>query len=113
MQFPGEGSGFEDVDPIVVSQQGIDHDGLDEARRRSGVLVLAHANEVPCVEGEVVDGVRLRTAAGTVRLVAPLGHSPGYVPVYVLDEVVLLAADAMTAEPAFAGLNGQATVDTV
>lgn len=114
MSLPREGFGFEDVDLIVVSQQGIDHDdGLDEARRRSGVLVLAHANEVPYVEGEVADGVRLRTAVRTVRLVAPLGHSPGYVSVYVPDEEVLLAADAITAEPVFTGLNGQATVDTV
>lgn len=95
-------------------------------------LVLAHIDEAPYIAGdrdlikgslgsylpvsvdiEVVDDVKLRTAAGTVWIVATPGHTPGHISIYVPNQEVLLAADAITAEGEFDGPNEGATVDMV
>ena len=60
---------------------------------------------------EVVDGVCFRTAVGKVQIVATPGHTPGHVSLYVPDERLLIAGDALTADDEFGGPNEAFTPD--
>lgn len=130
LQLDEAGFGFDDVETILVTHQDGDHaGGLSEVKRRSNARVIAHVDDAPYIDGrrhpikgderyppaavdvEVVDGVRFRTAAGKLRVVATPGHTPGHVSLYLPDTKLLLAADALTAEDEFGGPNEPFTPD--
>jgi glyoxylase-like metal-dependent hydrolase (beta-lactamase superfamily II) len=120
--FADAGFGFSDIETIVITHQDGDHaGGLKEGRERSGATVAAHVDDTPYIDGdrqpikeddhyppapvdiEVVDGVQFRTAAGPARVVAIPGHTPGHISLYLPDDHLLIAADALTAEDGLAG----------
>ena len=121
------GFGFDDVALVVVTHQDADHAGaLAALAERTGATTLAHTDEAPYigrerpllkereypparVDVELVDCVVFSTLAGDVRVVATPGHSPGHVSLYLPEERLLIAADAITAENAFDGPNEAAT----
>lgn len=108
---------FDDVALVLVTHQDGDHAGaLRAVRDRTSAPVLAHRAAAPFVDGrrkpikgdgeryppapvdvELVDGVVLRTVAGEMHVVFTPGHAPGHVALYLPDEHLLLAADALTA----------------
>lgn len=116
--------GLSDVTAVVVTHQDGDHvAGLREMVDRTGATVYAHRDAAPYVDGrkdliksggdryppvdvdvELVDGVAFRTDAGEMRVVHTPGHTPGHVSLYLPDERLLVAADALTADDA--GLQG-------
>lgn len=129
-QLEMAGFGFDQVELIVITHQDIDHaGGLEAVKRHSGAPVLAHTDDAPYIAGdrdlkgsfggytpvpvdiELVDGVTIRTSVGPMRVVATPGHTPGHVSLYLPEEHLLLAADAITAEAAFDGPNEDATLD--
>lgn len=115
--------GLEDVRAIVITHHDGDHAGaLRGLLERADAITFAHSEEVPFVVGdrdpikstgeryppapidvEIVDGVTFRTRAGPMRVVATPGHSPGHVSLYLPDERLLLAGDALTAEDGLGG----------
>lgn len=128
-QLEESGFGLDDVELVVVTHQDMDHAGaLADIAARTGATTFAHTDEAPYVAGErpllkdgeyppvavdveLVDGVVFRTAAGAMRVVATPGHSPGHVSLYLPQEKLLLAGDAITAEEAFDGPEEAATPD--
>lgn len=123
------GFSFADVELICVTHQDRDHAGaVREVTARTGAITLAHEDAVPYIEGkrdllkggdypsqtvdiELVDGVVFRTAAGPMRVVATPGHTPGHISLYLSDEQLLIASDAITALEAFDGPDEDATLD--
>lgn len=123
--------GYEAVELVVVTHQDIDHAGsLQAVTERSDAPVLAHTGDAPYIAGqkellkqsvgsypsvpvdvELVDGNRLLTAAGPMEVIATPGHTPGHIALYLPDEKLLLAGDAITADEAFDGPNVDATPD--
>jgi glyoxylase-like metal-dependent hydrolase (beta-lactamase superfamily II) len=132
-QLEEAGFGFEDVELIVITHQDGDHAGaLRVVKDRSDALVAAHADDIPYIEGKrnpikggddsdryppvsvdiaLVENVTLRTAAGPVRVVATPGHTPGHISLYLPDEKLLLAADALVADEQLTGPNEKFTPD--
>lgn len=124
-----EGFSFDDVELVVLTHQDIDHAGaLTDVTERTGATALAHTDDAPYIAGEqdllkggeypfrhvdieLVDGVVFRTAAGKMQVVATPGHTPGHISLYLPDEKLLIAGDAITAEDAFDGPNEDATPD--
>jgi len=116
---------LEDVRAVVLTHHDGDHAGaLRELLERTDAITFAHPEEVPFVVGdrdpikatgeryppapidvEIVDGVTFRTRAGPMRVVATPGHSPGHVSLYLPDDRLLLAGDALTAEEGLDGPN--------
>ena len=108
---------LDDVRGVVLTHQDGDHvSGLHEVVERTEATVFAHELAAPYVDGrmdpikggddryppvpvdvEIVDGVTFRTVAGPMRVVFTPGHAPGHVSLYVPDERLLIAADALTA----------------
>lgn len=113
-----EGLSLSDVHLVVVTHHDGDHAGcLAEVRERTGATVLAHRAEAPYVDGrklplkgdgeryppaavdvEAIDGVCVRTAAGPLEVVETFGHTPGHCSLYLPDEKLLVAADALTSD---------------
>ena len=103
---------------VVCTHHDGDHvGGLAELRERTDVVVAAHRDEAPFVDGrrrpqkasdgrylptpvdvELVDGVRFASAAGPVRVVATPGHTPGHLSLYLPDHALCLAGDALVAD---------------
>jgi glyoxylase-like metal-dependent hydrolase (beta-lactamase superfamily II) len=115
-----------DVATVLVTHQDADHaGGLANIAARADAAVVAHVDDAPYIAGdchpiksedgerypstpvdvEVVEGVRFRTAAGAMRVVATPGHTPGHISLYFPKQRLLLAADALTAEEEFGGPN--------
>lgn len=107
-----------DVSTVLLTHQDPDHVGNAAAvAAETDSLVVAHAADAPAISGaepllkadpddrpapvdvdlEVVDGVRFRTHAGPMDVVATPGHTPGHVSLHVPEHGLLLAADAVTA----------------
>lgn len=126
------GFGFDDVATVLVTHQDGDHaGGVADIAAWSDAAVVAHVDDAPYIAGdrppiksedgerypptpvdiEVVDGVRFRTAAGPMRVVATPGHTPGHVSLYFPEERLLLAADALTADEELGGPNEPFTPD--
>ncbi|MEZ3143583.1 MBL fold metallo-hydrolase [Halobaculum sp. MBLA0143] len=118
------GRGFDDVAGVFLTHQDGDHAGcLADVRERvtaargTEPTVYAHVADAPYVDGraepiksdgdryppaavdvEVVDGVVFRTDAGPMRVIETPGHTPGHVSLYLPDEHLLLAGDALTTD---------------
>lgn len=112
--------GFElaDVDRVVLTHHDADHaGGLAALRDRTNVTVAAHPDETPYVRGdsspvkgsgdryppsevdeELTDGMELATRAGPLRVVETPGHTAGHVSLYLPDERILIAGDALVAD---------------
>lgn len=128
-QLRDAGFGFEDVELIVITHQDRDHAGaLAAVADETGATTLAHVDDAPYIAGDeallkggeypdhhvdigVVDGVVIQTAAGEMQVVATPGHTPGHISLYLPEENLLIAGDAITAEDAFDGPNEDATPD--
>ncbi len=112
------GFGFDDIEFLFLTHQDGDHAGAAaDIVDDTGATVFAHTDDTPAIDGretpiktgderyppvpvdvEVVDGVTLRTAAGPMHVVATPGHTPGHVSLYLPDQKLLVAADALTVE---------------
>lgn len=113
--------GFElvDIEQVLLTHHDADHaGGLDALRDRTDVVVSAHPNEAPHVEGDedpvkgagdarypptpvderIQDGDEFDTNAGPVRVVETHGHTAGHVSLYVPDQRLLVAGDALTSD---------------
>lgn len=128
------------LDMIMITHQDIDHAGaLKGIEKRSDVPVLAHKADVPYISGdkelikasmaeeassdfdlaypavnvdvELVDNVVINTSAGSMQVVATPGHTPGHISLYIPEQKLLIAGDAITGEPDFDGPNVEATPD--
>ena len=107
---------------VVLTHQDPDHAGCLAALRTrvtdargTPPTVYAHVADAPYVDGrakpiksdgdrypsapvdvELVGGTVFRTDAGPMRVVETPGHTPGHVSLYLPEEKLLLAADALT-----------------
>jgi glyoxylase-like metal-dependent hydrolase (beta-lactamase superfamily II) len=121
-----DAAGFDwgDVWAVVLTHQDGDHAGaLAAVVAETDAVVFAHETCAPYVDGredpikgegdryppvpvdvELVGGETVRTDAGPMRVVFTPGHAPGHVSLYLPDEQLLIAADALTADEA--GLQG-------
>lgn len=115
----GAGFDWDDVSGIVLTHQDGDHAGsLAAVVEQTDAVVYAHESCAPFVDGrdeplkspdgeryppadvdvELVDGVTFNTVAGPMDVVFTPGHAPGHVSLYVPEERILLAGDALTAD---------------
>lgn len=115
----GAGFDWDDVGSVAVTHQDGDHAGsLAAVVERTGATVYAHERCAPHVDGrtepikspaderyppaevdvELVGGVTFDTAAGPMEVVFTPGHAPGHVSLYLPDQALLLAGDALTAD---------------
>ncbi|MFC3959917.1 MBL fold metallo-hydrolase [Halovivax cerinus] len=113
------GFGFDDVDRVILTHHDADHaGGLATLRERTDVTIAAHPAERPHVNGdempvkgpdddryppaevdeELADGATYSTRAGPLRVVETPGHTAGHVSLYLPDERLLLAGDALVAD---------------
>lgn len=116
------GADFGDVSGVVLTHQDPDHAGClatlrDRVADARGTppTVYAHVADAPYVDGraepiksdgdryppaavdvELVGGTVFRTDAGPMRVIETPGHTPGHVSLYLPDQKLLLAADALT-----------------
>ncbi|WP_276257312.1 MBL fold metallo-hydrolase [Haloglomus litoreum] len=111
------GFALDDLATVLVTHHDWDHaGGLAALQDATDVTVLASEHEARAVDGRAdtrgpgeryppgrVDvtfdeGVTFHTDRGPARVVPTPGHTPGHVSVYLPDERVLFAADALTAD---------------
>ncbi len=114
------GFGLADIATVLVTHQDGDHAGnLAAVVDRWEPFVVAHEAAAPVIDGRqatrgagddvdrypparvdltLTEGVSFATDAGPARVVATPGHTPGHVSLYLPDERVLVAADALTAD---------------
>lgn len=113
------GWSLDDVQFVVCTHHDADHvGGLAELAEHTEIHTFAHVDEAPYVRGdrapqkgdggdryppavvdvELVDGVRFTTEAGPVVIVSTPGHTPGHVSLFVPDERLLVAGDALVAD---------------
>lgn len=121
-----------DVWGVLITHQDGDHaGGLSELRDRVDPVVFAQTDCAPFVDGrldplksegdrypavtvdvEITGGTTFATVAGPLKVIHTPGHTPGHVSVYLPDEKVLIAADALTAtEETLAGPNPDFTAN--
>ncbi|AEN06545.1 MBL fold metallo-hydrolase [Halolamina sp.] len=111
------GFGFEDVRFVVLTHHDGDHAGaLTAVQAETDAPTVAHWAEAPYVDGrkfpikagderypaarvdvEAIDGVGFTTEAGPLEMVETFGHSPGHCSLYLPEEQLLIAGDALTA----------------
>lgn len=128
-------SGFEftDVRGIILTHQDGDHaSAAASVVDRTGATVFAHERAAPYIDGreqpikvprgdryppcdvdvELVDGVTFGTVAGRLEVVYTPGHAPGHISLYLPDDELLIAADALTADAGdLAGPSEQFTLE--
>ena len=113
------GFGFDDVATVLITHQDGNHaGGLASVVDRSGAPVVAHERAGPVVNGREDprgpnDGERypparvdlefggeatFHTRGDPAHVIETLGHTPGHVSVYLPDERLLVAADALTVD---------------
>lgn len=112
------GFGIGDVAWVLVTHGDGDHaGGLAAVVERSGAAVVAHERAAPVVDGrrtprgggkdrypparvdlELGGEATFATRAGPASVVPTPGHTPGHVSVYLPDERLLVAADALTVD---------------
>lgn len=125
------GFSIEDIERILLTHQDPDHAGAAaDLARRSGATVLASTDDAPFIDGrrspiktqddryapvtvdvELTDGARLQTAAGPLRVIATPGHTPGHLSVYLPEQRLLLAGDALNNEDGLVGPRQRFTPD--
>lgn len=111
------GFGYEDVRFVVLTHHDGDHAGaLTAVQAETDAPTVAHWAEAPYVDGrkfpikasderypparvdvEAIDGVGFTTEAGPLELVETFGHSVGHCSLYLPEEELLVAGDALTA----------------
>jgi len=111
------GQDLADTWGIVVTHQDGDHAAaLSTVVERTGAAVFAHPEAAPYVDGRaepiksdgdrypparvdvaVTDGTAFDTVAGPMEVHYTPGHAPGHVSLYLPEQRLLLAADALTA----------------
>jgi len=116
-ELAAAGFDWADVWAVLLTHHDGDHAGaLETVVERTDAVVFAHAACAPYLDGradlekgdgdryppvavdvELTDDAVVRTAAGPMRLLFTPGHAPGHVSLYLPDERLLLAADALTA----------------
>jgi glyoxylase-like metal-dependent hydrolase (beta-lactamase superfamily II) len=107
-----------DLHLVVVTHHDGDHAGcLADLRDRVDVTTFAHRIEAAHVDGrkvplkgdgeryppadvdvELVDGVCFTTDCGPLEVVETFGHTPGHCSLYLPDEKLLVAGDALTSD---------------
>lgn len=112
------GHALEDVWLVVLTHHDADHaGGLADLLERTDAVVATHRAEAPFVTGErdpikgdgdryppvpvdveLTGGVRISTLAGPMTVVDTPGHTPGHVSLYLPDDALLLAGDALVAD---------------
>jgi glyoxylase-like metal-dependent hydrolase (beta-lactamase superfamily II) len=112
------GYALSDVASVLVTHQDGDHaGGLATVVQRANPFVVAHERAGPVVDGrdstrgpgddrypparvdlELGGTATFSTRAGPARVVPTPGHTPGHVSMYLPEERLLLAADALTAD---------------
>jgi glyoxylase-like metal-dependent hydrolase (beta-lactamase superfamily II) len=128
------GHGVDDVWAVLLTHHDGDHAaGLSKLLDRADPAVFAHPECAPHVDGrldpikggedeeryapapvdiEVPDETMFATDAGPLQVVHTPGHTPGHVSLYLPDEKLLFAADALTApEGELAGPSEEFTID--
>ncbi|WP_267639527.1 MBL fold metallo-hydrolase [Haloarchaeobius amylolyticus] len=127
------GFALADVSTVMLTHHDGDHaGGLSELEEATDVFVVAHADEVPYVDGEeqpvksppdaeryppvpvdleLVGDEVFRTHAGPMRVVETPGHAPGHVSLYFPDHRFLVAADALNNDDGFVGPKPEYTPD--
>ncbi|ELZ28786.1 beta-lactamase domain-containing protein [Halosimplex carlsbadense 2-9-1] len=116
-EIEAAGFGWGDVWAVLITHQDGDHAGaLATVREKTDAVVFAHEACAPYVDGrdepikgdgerypptpvdvELVGEETFGTTAGPMRVVYTPGHAPGHVSLYLPEERLLLAADALTA----------------
>lgn len=122
---------LEDIRGVILTHHDSDHaGGLRALLERTGAITFAHREEAQFVIGdrdpikgggerypaapidvEFVHAVRFRTRAGPMIVVETPGHSPGHISLYLADERLLIAGDALTANEGLDGPNPDFTPD--
>jgi glyoxylase-like metal-dependent hydrolase (beta-lactamase superfamily II) len=117
-ELAAAGFDWSDVWAVLLTHHDGDHAGaLATVVEETDAVVFAHETCARYVDGredpiggesdryspvpvdvELVDGERFRTKAGPMRVVFTPGHAPGHVSLYFLEEQLLIAADALTAD---------------
>ncbi|MFC6717387.1 MBL fold metallo-hydrolase [Natrialbaceae archaeon GCM10025810] len=113
------GYGLEDVWLVLLTHHDGDHaGGLADLLERTDAVVAAHPEEAPYVEGDegpikggdgdryppapvdlhLVEGVRIPTVGGPAEVVETPGHCPGHLSLYLPEDRLLLAGDALVAD---------------
>lgn len=127
------GHDWEDVWGVLLTHQDGDHaGGVAAVRERVDPVLFAHPESAPYVDGrldpiksdeggryppvpvdvEVTDGTTVRTVAGPMEVIFTPGHAPGHLSLYLPDEKLLLAADALrSVGGTLAGPNEEFTVE--
>jgi glyoxylase-like metal-dependent hydrolase (beta-lactamase superfamily II) len=122
-----------DVWAVLVTHQDGDHAaGLSELLDRADPAVFAHPECAPYVDGrldpikgeeddryppapvdvEVADGTTFATDAGSMEAIHTPGHAPGHLSLYLPEQKLLVAGDALTApEGELAGPSEEFTPD--
>jgi len=116
-ELAAAGFDWADVWAVLLTHQDGDHAGaLATVVERTDAVVFAHPACAPYVDGrqepikgdgeryppvrvdvETPDGTTVATTAGPMEVVFTPGHTPGHVSLYLPDERLVLAADALTA----------------
>lgn len=111
------GRGWVDVWAALITHHDADHAAaLSAVVERADPVCVAHPDCAPYVDGrrepikgggdryppvpidvEVADGTAVRTAAGPMQVIHTPGHTPGHVALYLPEQKLLFAADALTA----------------
>ena len=111
------GFGFDDVRLVVLTHHDGDHAGaLTAVQAETDAPTVAHWAEAPYVDGrkfpikstderypsarvdiEAIDGVGFTTEDGPLEMVETFGHSVGHCSLYLPEEELLIAGDALTA----------------
>ncbi|WP_049898319.1 MBL fold metallo-hydrolase [Halococcus agarilyticus] len=113
------GFALDDVVTVLVTHQDGDHaGGLSAVVERSGATVVAHEHDAPAIDGredpggppgrerypparvdlELGGAATFHTRAGPARVVPTPGHTTGHVSVFLPEERLLIAADALTVD---------------
>jgi len=112
------GRSLDDVSMVLLTHHDGDHAaGLAELEDETPLIVAAHEDEAPYVDGrrhpvkadpdadryppvtvdlELTGGETFHTAAGPMWIVETPGHSPGHVALYFPDQRFLVAGDSLT-----------------
>lgn len=111
------GFGFDDVRFVVLTHHDGDHAGaLTAVQAETDAPTVTHWAEAPYVDGrqfpikatderypaarvdvEAIDGVGFTTGDGPLEMVETFGHSVGHCSLYLPEEELLIAGDALTA----------------
>lgn len=115
-QVEAAGFSMSDITMVLITHQDVDHaGGLAHLCSRADPVVLASAQAADVIEGrtmprvgesgrypparvdiEVPSDVVVNTRAGPVRVIKTPGHTPDHISLYLPEEQLLIAGDALT-----------------